>query len=280
LRGVYVASHVPDTVETRTAAVSLVVGPNSVVCDRTAAWLHEVDVFGLGDLEILPPIETCVLRGGSRTRRDGIDGRTRDLRPHDVMTLGGVLVTTPLRTALDVGCGLGRHRAIGALDRFMRVHGLTHEQMQRELPRYFRRRGVVQLRQLVPLADPRAESMRESWLRIDLRDAGLPPPVVQHWIVIDGVPTYRLDLAYPKHKVAVEYDGEDFHRRTEEQKQHDRERRAWLRAHGWVVIVIDKDGIRAEDPQAWVREVRAALRSKTRRLRWIRTTSDDPMGQN
>jgi hypothetical protein len=175
-----------------------------------------------------------------------------------------------LRTALDLGCALGRHRALGALDQFIRVHGITHEDMDGWLPRYFRRRGVIQLRELIPLSDGRAESMRESWVRLDIHDAGLPPPTLQHSIEIDGVQIYRLDLAYPKHRVAVEYDGEDFHRRTAEQKRRDRERRKWLRSHGWIVIVIDKHGLRGPDPDAWIRELRAALRSRTRRLRWAR----------
>jgi len=48
------------------------------------------------------------------------------------------------------------------------------------LPRYGRRRGVAQLRELVPLADPRSESPRESWLRIEIHDAGLPIPNLQY----------------------------------------------------------------------------------------------------
>ncbi|MFL6151161.1 MAG: DUF559 domain-containing protein [Ornithinibacter sp.] len=270
--GVYVAAGLSDTFELRVDALALVVSADSVVCDRTAAWLHGVDVFGHGDQEILPPVETCVYRHRSRTDRAGVDGRTRDLLPGDVMVVRGVAVTTPLRTALDLGCALGRRRALGALDQFMRVHEISHGDMISELPRYFRRRGVVQLRELIPLADPRAESLRESWVRLDILDAGLPMPELQHWIEIDGVPTYRLDLAYPKMRVVVEYDGEDFHQRTEEQKERDRTRRTWLRDHGWTVIVIDKEGLTGNDPDAWLLELRTALRSKTRRLRWARTS--------
>lgn len=271
LTGVYVAAQVPDTFETRAAALQLVVGPNSVVCDRTAAWLHGVNVFGLSDHETLTPVETCVLRGNVRTRRIGVDGRVRDLRSRDLMVLRGLVVTTPLRTALDLGCSLGRRRALGALDQFMRMCGVTREQMQHELPRYYRRRGVIQLRELVPLADPRAESIPESWIRLDIHDAGLPQPEPQFWIIVDGVPTYRLDLAFPQHRVAVEYDGEEFHRRTDAQKARDRKRRAWLRDHGWTVIVIDKDRLSGPDPDGWLRELRVALRPKTRRLRWARS---------
>lgn len=271
LRGVYVAGWVEDTTELRVAAVARMARPQEVICDRTAAWLHEVDVFGYGAREVLPVVETCVRRGSAPIRRPDIDGRTRDLRDEDVMRLFGMDVTTPLRTALDLGCALPRHRALGALDAFMQDHGITQEDMTRTVPRYFRRRGVVQLRSLIPLVDSRAESMRESWLRLDIHDAGLPAPELQYWVAVDGVPTYRLDLAYPMHRVAVEYDGEDYHRLTEEQRRNDRKRRAWLVAHGWTVIVVDKDGLYDEDPDSWLARLTGALRPRTKRLRWTRT---------
>lgn len=272
VRGVFIRTDIDDTPITRAAAVSLVVNPQHVVCDRTAAWLHGVNVFGYGDLEVQPPVETCVYRGGSPTCRGGVDGRTRDLAAHDVMSLGGVPVTTPLRTALDLGCALGRRRALGSLDQFMCLHGITTREMEAQLPRYFRRRGVVQLRELIPLAHPRAESMRESWVRLEIHDAGLPAPELQWWIEIDGVPTYRLDLAYPKHKVAVEYDGEEYHLRSKEQREYDDNRRRWLKEHGWTVIVIRASGLTGPAPDGWLSELRLALRSRTKRLRWTRTT--------
>lgn len=270
LRGVYVDARLEDTTELRAAAAALVTSPYEIVCDRTAAWLHGIDVFGYGDTEVLPDIETCVLRGHTPTRRGGIDGRTRDLLAEDVMVVGGIPVTTPLRTAMDLGCALPRHRALGALDAFMHHHDVERVDMERLERRYRRRRGVIQLRALIPLADARSESMRESWVRLDIHDHGLPAPTLQYWIEIDGVPTYRLDLAYPRHRVAVEYDGEDFHRRTPEQREADEKRRSWLIAHGWVVIVIDKHGLHDESAEAWWLQLRQALQSRTRRLRWAR----------
>ena len=95
--------------------------------------------------------------------------------------------------------------------------------------KYFRRRGVVQLRELAALVDPRAESQGESWTRIEMHDQGLPRPEVNWWVYDHGVPKYRLDLAYPHAKVAIEYDGEEFHT-SQEDKQADAERRALARA--------------------------------------------------
>lgn len=266
---VYVPADLTETLALRAAALALVVKPHQVVADRTAAWLHGVDVYGLTDKEVLPPIEVCALRDHPVLRLAGTDGRTRDLDERDITMIGDVRVTTPLRTAMDLGCCLGKHRALGALDQFMRVHGLTHGDFLVALPRYRGRRGVVQLRQLIPLADNRAESMRESWVRLDIHLAGLPKPELQHKIFERGVEIYRLDHAYPAHRVAVEYDGEEFHRRTQEQRDNDETRREWLRANGWTVIVVDKDGLR--DPaERWLAELATALHPWTRRFRWSR----------
>jgi hypothetical protein len=134
--------------------------------------------------------------------------------------------------------------------------------------RYFRRRGVVQLRQLIPLADPRAESARESWTRLAIIDAGLPCPELQFWIEIDGVPTYHLDLAYPRHRIAVEYDGEEFHRRTPEQRRHDDKRRTWLEESGWTVIVVKRGDFTGAALDRWLGDLRAALRPTYSNRRW------------
>ncbi|MGZ5417686.1 MAG: DUF559 domain-containing protein [Nocardioides sp.] len=259
LTGVFVRAEVPDTNGLRALAAALVISPFAVACDRTAAWLHGVDVMDYRELDLLPPLETFVLRGHRRTNRRECRGGSRDLLPEDICVIEGVHATTPLRTALDLGCTLSRRRALAALDAFMRIHGITHADMRRLLPRYFRRRGVVQLRQLVPIADGRAESAGESWTRLEILDACLPAPEPQHWVLVDGRPTYRLDLAYPKARVAVEYDGREFHE-ADEQRAADDIRRRWLRDQGWTVIVVDKDSFTAEALEAWLGELRTALR--------------------
>jgi len=259
LRNVYVVDTVADSLEVRVAAAGLVISDWAVIRDRTAAWLWGVDTFEFRELEILPPIESCVRRGHTRTRRDEVRGGTRDLSDEDVVEMGSIAVTTPLRTALDLACHLRRGDALAALDGFMREHGLTHQQLRRELRRYFRRRGVVQARQLIALADPLAESPGESWTRMAMLDRGLPAPVLQHWVEDGGRRRYRLDMAYPKHRLAVEYDGRGFHT-TPEQREHDRERRTWLEQQGWTVIVVTRDDFTPEAVDLWVLRIREALR--------------------
>lgn len=258
-RGCYLRADIELTTMTRARAIGLVANPDSVICDRTAAWLHGVSTFDFAELDADPPLEAYVLRGQEPTERPECDGGTRDLLPCDWMMIEGVRVTTPVRTAMDLGCKLSRRNALAAMDALARAHGFGVAEMTRLLPRYFRRRGVIQLRQLVPLVDARAESQSESWVRLEIEDRGLPTPTPQHWIVVDGVPTYRLDLAYPHARVAIEYDGEEFHSGAEARRR-DAVRREWLRQHGWTVIVLTKESFTEEAIMEWIGEIRCALR--------------------
>jgi hypothetical protein len=258
--GAVVDGELADSLELRARSVALVLSRDHIVCDRTAAWLHGVDTLLYQEHEILPAVEVCALRGHEPSVRSGVDGRTRDLSPHDVTEIDGVRVTTPLRTALDLGCHLRRREAYAALVAFARNHGLERAELQREALRFKRRRGVRQLRELMPLVDPRIESARESWTILAILDAGLPAPEPQVWIEVDGVPTWRLDFAYRLAKVCVEYDGFAAHEATLEQRAYDERRRAWLRAHGWTVIVIRNGDFTGEALDRWLRELREALR--------------------
>ena len=66
------------------------------------------------------------------------------------------------------------------------------------------------LRQVARLADGRAQSPMEARLRPLFVLAGLPTPVLQHPVRIEGV-NRRFDLAYPQWHLAFEDDGEHHH---------------------------------------------------------------------
>jgi hypothetical protein len=268
VRGVYVDATTPDSIPLRASALRLMVRDTQVIVDRTAAWLHGVDAYSAVELEAVPPVETCALRGDTRTRLHGVRGRTRDLAGGDVMRLHGLRVTTPLRTALDLGCHLRRREAFATLCGLAHKHGVTAAALAAHAERFRRRRGVLQLRELIPLVEPRVESPREAWTLLAIHDAGLPLPEPQVWIEIDGVPTFRLDFAYPQRRICVEYDGVDAHERTEEQRRHDRERRRWLRDHGWTVIVVRLGDFTGAGLERWLGELRVALGTTYSTRRW------------
>ena len=264
LTDVYVRWDEPDTMLTRARAAAVVLPPQAVAVNRTAAWLWGVDTLRPWELDAAPPLEFFVLRGHTRIRREGVCSGQRDLSSRDITSIGGVSLTVPVRTALDLACTLGAYDALAAMDGLARVQGLASADLLRELPRFRRRRGVVQARRLVPIVDGRAESTGESYARLAIHDAELLIPEPQHWVLHRGTPTYRLDLAYPWLKICVEYDGEAYHS-SDEQRDADRRRREWLEARGWKVIVVDKHSFRGPALDAWLRELRDAIVERSQR---------------
>ena len=258
-REVYVDARLELSASARVRAVALVTPPHLIVCDRTAASIHEVEAWRYFELDVEPRLELCALRDHEPSTRPELRCLTRDLQPQDVMTIDGLRVTTPLRTALDLGCRLARRDAFAAMNALARAQRFDRRDAMRTLPRYRRRRGVVQLKQLVPHLEPRVESWRESWVLLEIIDFGLPTPEPQHEIVVDGRVLYRLDFAYPHAKVAVEYDGEEFHT-SDEDRLADERRRNWLRERGWTVIVVTKESFVYDAIPAWITELRVALR--------------------
>ena len=258
LRGVHVRRGLALDTLGRAHAAALVVSRHAVLCDRTAAWLHGVDARKYAGLDVEPPLECFVFRGHDPMSRAECRGGVRDLVREDWEWIGRVRVTTPLRTAVDLACLLSRREAIAAVDALMREHALTREDLHRLVRRYRRRRGVVQARQIVAVADPRSESAGESWTRLEMLDRGLPEPELQYWVKVDGVPTYRIDLAYPHARVAIEYDGAEHHSSADDRRR-DARRRAHLRRLGWTIIVVTKHSFTDEAALTWTREVKRAL---------------------
>lgn len=263
LRGVYVDAGQADTVELRAKAAAKAVPDGSVICDRTALWIHGADVVGPDGRFQIPPVDVFRMAGRTRVRRPQCRGGTRTLAPSDIVELDGVLLTSPLRTALDLGRLARRDEALAALDALLRVGGFTRSELRAELPRFRGARGVVQLRQLVPLADGLSESPGESLTRLRLLDAGLPCPELQYEVLNDfGVSLYRLDLAYVEIMLAMEYDGE-VHHTSDQDRARDARRRAHLRRLGWTVIVLTAKDVYGQDPQA----ARIVRRERARLLR-------------
>ncbi len=244
LRSVYVAGQLPDTLELRTQALALVVPPDAVVTDWTACWLW-TGLLPPGQHVQVPPVFLFRPSGRGRLRNSLSTSGERSFRPGDVVLVGHLRVTTPLRTAWDLGRFQHRDIAIGGIDRLAAEEGFDLELFVRDVERFARQRGVVQLRALVPLVDPRSESPGESTLRLRWHDlSSLPQPTPQVSILdAAGREVARIDLGVEELRFGMEYDGEAFHSR-EDDREHDRERRAWLRReHGWLIKAVRKENV-------------------------------------
>lgn len=244
LRGVLVATQVPDSLRLRVSAVRLVVPEHVVAVDRLAAWIHGVDALPRSAIHELPSLDVFS-RAGSRMRRDSIRSGVRDLTARDVRVIDGLQVTSPLRTACDLGRLLWRYDALGAIDGFLRL-GVDHDELLREVDRFRGYRGVVQLRTLVPLGDDGAESQPESALRLHWHEAELPCPETQIWVYDGDVPRFRIDLGHEGVRYGVEYFGEAWH--DEDQREHDEGRIRWLEDdRDWVMDVFRKHHVYGQE---------------------------------
>jgi hypothetical protein len=237
VRGVYVDVRVEDSLDLRAAAVAKVLSPGCVVCLRTAGWLWGVDVLAMGAHLEIPPIDLMTPSGAAAPRRTGCVGHTGVLLPEDVVVLNDVRVTTRPRTAADLGRYLPRPDALASYDAMLRA-GVPPEEIAEVLSRFARARGVVQGRELLALADPRAESPMESRTRLRCVDAGFPCPEPQIEVWDDlGRFVARLDMGYRKKRKAVEFDGHETHS-TAEAQRHDHVRREAAEQCGWGIAVV------------------------------------------
>lgn len=274
VRGVVVNSQLPDTLGLRARALALVVPEGAVVTDRTAAWLHGVDVLMPGEQKTVPPVSVFHRDRGRLVRLTSVQSGQRMMPARDIIRVDGVRVTTPLRTALDLGRLEHRDRALAALDAFLHA-GLDHERLLAELERFKGYRGVIQLRSLAPIADAGAQSPPESITRLRWMDCSHAPPLTTQIPVIgpDGV-TWFLDVGSEGLMMAIEYDGQEFHSEPERQR-HDRERREWIAENTpWTVHVITQRHLFGRERNleflipGWMREARATLGQRLTRSGW------------
>lgn len=243
MRSVYVAAPVPDTLNLRVRSLSLVMPEDAFAADHTAAWLHAGDHALAPNSDLEPPAPTLLLPGGrGRLRNPVCRSGHRIVRDEDLMLVHGLRVTTPLRTAWDLGRVRSRDVAQWGLDLMMHVGGFDHEELAAGLPRFKGERGVVQLRSLVPWTDPGAESFGESALRLRWRDAGLPRPETQIRVLENGCEVARIDIGLRECLFGTEYDGAEWH--GDEATSHDEARRSWLRdTRGYAIEVFRRDSV-------------------------------------
>jgi hypothetical protein len=258
IRGVYVAAQVTETIALRCFMLSLVVPRDAFVCDRTAAWLHAGDRALAPNEHLTPPPISCFLPSDAgRLRNKLAQSGEREISERDLEDIHGVLVTTPLRTALDLGrMQKTRDLRLHGMDTMLGLRVFRHDEMLAEVRRFNRRRGVVMLRALAPLADGGSESFGESALRLRWYDASLPRPQTQVPVIQGGREVARLDIGLEGLRFAAEYDGEEWH--DGDQQPDDEDRREWLgESHGWAIEVFRKEHVFGRLQNAEIRLRRA-----------------------
>ena len=242
VRGVYHRAGLADGLPLRVAVLRLVVPEACVVTDRTAAWLLGARMALAPNDHVMAPLVNVFCPPGHRLRNGLSSSGERRLEPDDVLELNGLRVTSALRTACDLGRLLHRDPALGALDALAALGHFDLEELALRSTRYPGYRGVIQLRNLVPLVDPRAQSPGESSLRLRWLDHGLPRPECQVAVPAPGGGLYYVDIGLPDLRFGAEYDGAEFHGPAE--AEHDTGRRCWLeRRQGWSLVVARNENV-------------------------------------
>jgi len=243
LWGAYLDARQAGDVAALAKASALVLPSHVVRCRATAAMIHGVDPRGPA-LDTSPvPLQGLVPASNRTPRWQGASIFEAPLAVHDVMEVGGVLVTTPERTALDCARYLSPPMALAVLDRMARL-GLVDPQVLLVRIEEFRGdRGVGQARYLIAHIEADAESYGESWFRLRMLDAGFPRPDVQIWVPEERPGAFRVDVGWEHLRKGGEYDGGEFHS-TQEQQDADEARLGLLwREHRWRVLPARKGAV-------------------------------------
>jgi hypothetical protein len=119
----------------------------------------------------------------------------------------------------------------------------TRSELENAVAQQRGRRGIVVVRELLPLADGRAESAMESEARLVMIDRGLPLPELQYPIRGRDGELWRVDFAWPQARLVAEYESIDWHVGRNEMLR-DKTRWGMIQELGWTIIPIVVDDVR------------------------------------
>lgn len=165
--------------------------------------------------------------------------------PGEVTTVDGIEVTSPARTAFDIGRRTrSRLYSVQRLDALANATGVGVADVEAVIAAHPGARDLNRLREVLPLVDDGAESYQETRTRLVLIDAGLPRPETQI-VVCDEYGEFvgRVDMGYRELKVGIEYDGPQ-HWTDPKQRQRDIDRQVALTEQGWVIIRVSAELLR------------------------------------
>jgi very-short-patch-repair endonuclease len=212
---------------------------DAVASVRSAGRVHCLDSVASVRLELTVPYPRVV-------RAQGVLVHTSKLLlPEFVTQVGGIPVTTPDRTCIDLSavCGIERLEKIWGSAKVAEL--VTAESLQRTAIRMQARgRRRMQtvwalLERWDPTLDMKDLDLQARTWRWMVADDIDPLPEIEFWVVVNGI-RYRLDFAWPRHKVCVECDGWAHHG-LRRKFRGDRDKTSELELAGWLVLPVTSD---------------------------------------
>lgn len=230
-RGLYGPAGVAMTWRRRLMAATLLAPDGSLISHRASGALHEVG--GLGE----PTPEISIPRGSNFRRPWCITHESGDLHLADRVTIDGIATTGLRRLAMDLGGVVTFPRFKQTIREIRHGHGVTSPELLHTYLRHKRqgRTGGAALRDWLDRyfsVEGTSESGAEFVVLDAVLDAGLPAPIRQHVVTVDGH-RYRLDLAWAERLVALEVDGSQHD--DVDIAENDELRTDRLEAAGWTI---------------------------------------------
>lgn len=227
---------------------------------RRAGILTGLSASALLGARWIEPTNPAELVHSNRRAPAMLTVHTDALASGETRVLDGMQVTTPARTAFDLGRRLPVTAAVQRMDALMNATGLAVGDIECVMDVHPGVRGRKTLRRALTLVDAGAQSPYETLTRLILVRAGLPAPQTQLPVCDEhGLVVAYVDMGWRDLRVAVEYDGAQ-HWTDPKQRRRDIERLADLEAQGWIVIRVSSDMVRT--PATIVARVHAALESR------------------
>ncbi|MEV4463045.1 DUF559 domain-containing protein [Micromonospora echinofusca] len=241
------------------AAVALTLPPGAAISGLSAAFLWGADL-----LPRASPVFVTLPGAARRRPTQRVSVNQRSISVREITRFAGLPVTTGVRTAFDLGRQLPRTDALVAVDALLHRRVARLPALSSYLDTHKGWPGTAQLREVLTLAEPLSESPMETRLRLVLHDAGLPPLTAQHDVYgahaqHGRIFLGRVDLAYPRWRIAIEYEGD--HHRERTHFQRDVARLNALRAAGWLVLRFTADDV-LRHPARVVRLVADAIHER------------------
>ncbi len=202
-------------------------------------------------------------------RRPGVKGHRGQFFADEIVTHNGLLITSRTRTWLDCSRKMSIEELTVVADHLLRIPRpdfegraepyATIEDLADMLDRHKGTPGIRKARLALEQARVGADSAPETRLRLALEYAGLPEPELNVPMELGAGVVRQPDLAYPEHRVAVEYEGEGHSEAAQIVRDIAREE-DFARA-GWLPVRISKRHMKNE-AQAAVAKIRTALLSR------------------
>ncbi|OAT70273.1 hypothetical protein AWB85_02575 [Mycobacteroides immunogenum] len=234
--GIYVPADAELTPHKRAEAAWLWSKRRGIVAGISAAALHGA--------KWLPQDGPAELIHTNRRAPRGISLWSDNLSIGEQTVVDGLPVTTPARTAYDIGRRTSVDLAVERLDALMNATGLSVADIVTVVTDHRGARGLNRLIQVLDLVDGGAESPWETRTRLIVVRAGFPIPQTQ--LVVRnrfGDFVARLDMGWEDHKVGIEFDGAQ-HWTSAHQRTRDIDRATELADEGWRIIRVSSDMVR------------------------------------